>query len=73
MASTMTPAEPTTITDGHGSRVTLRQGHASQPLVRLAATDTNDGSVVLLDLTPEQAYTLGGALSTLAWDLGVGK
>lgn len=66
-----TPAEPTTISDGRGAQVTAQQGHIGTPTVRLTATDATDGSVVLLDMTPEQAYTLGGALSTMAGQQGV--
>lgn len=69
-ANQTTPAEPTTVSDGRGAQVTVHMGHNT---VRLSATDTADGSVVLLDLTPEQAYTLGGALSSMAWQQGVGK
>lgn len=70
MESTLTSS---TITDGQGAQVTAQLGHIGAPTVRLVATDTADGSVVLLDMTPEQAYTLGGALSTLAWQQGVGQ
>lgn len=72
-ANQTTPAEPTTVSDGRGAQVTVHMGHIAHPTVRLSATDTADGSVVLLDLTPDQAYTLGGALSSMAWQQGVGK
>lgn len=71
--SQTTPAGPTTISDGRGAQVTAQLGHIGTPTVRLVATDAADGSVVLLDMTPEQAYTLGRAISSLAWQQGVGQ
>lgn len=63
----------TTISDGRGAQVTAQLGRIGTPTVRLTATDTADGSVVLLDMTPEQAYTLGEAISTMGWQQGMGQ
>lgn len=70
MADSQTPLR---LTDGTGAYLSVRGGYGSNDRVRVTATDTSDESAVLLDLTPEQAYTLGGALSSLAWQQGVGK